>query len=580
MRSLVSCAAITLAAQSLHAQQVPDDARIDTATVNATVGIPWLAIDEERVHAVWIDTRTGDLDLYYNHSLDRGRTWGASDTRLNINNGAGNIYSRVASIALDGDDVYVTWVAGAFAFCNRSIDGGATWLNFPRQVSGSVFGSSPDISDIGIVDGAGAAVIAYVSGADVFATRSINEGIDWSAPIALNVGSSQTPYEDYVQVVTDGNHVHVAWMAGPTSFSRRDAFICSSHDGGQTWMPAVRLNSDPLGEDSVEELQIVAKGGEVFAAWIDYRNAPPNVFDARVYGVASSDGGLTWQPTDSRIDVAAGNEWRSSDLTLARSTNAVHVGWRDSEPLFGQGSYYLASSSDLGGTWAGQTTPLLSQVRTPHLVADGDTVALAWAETFEALGLSAMYSRDEAVTWRAPVRIDTSTGTSDLPWFVRLGIGAGRIHAAWNKGSGVWLYAYAMSNRLFGGQTHGVGTPGSFNITPTLSIEGFSVGGTMTVDVDNALGGATGALFLGFGPSTRIDLPIMGGQLYVIPNATAPLLFGGTTGTPGAGSTTLPLGLPNVFEIQGLNVNFQALILDAAAAQGVSMTAAEITWIG
>lgn len=71
----------------------------------------------------------------------------------------------------------------------------------------------------------------------------------------------------------------------------------------------------------------------------------------------------------------------------------------------------------------------------------------------------------------------------------------------------------------------------------------------------------------------------LGGTLLVLPWATSPLAPGGPAGISGGGCASLSLPLPAIPGLTGLNLNFQVLLLDPAAAPAISMTNAVEMWI-
>jgi hypothetical protein len=79
---------------------------VDTrVTVNAAVSnYPSVSVSGSHVHLVWFDERDGNTEIYYNHSTDRGVTWGA-DIRL-TNNAA---RSTDPCVAVSGAVVHVVW---------------------------------------------------------------------------------------------------------------------------------------------------------------------------------------------------------------------------------------------------------------------------------------------------------------------------------------------------------------------------------------------------------------------------------------------------------------------------------------
>ena len=88
-------------------------------------------------------------------------------------------------------------------------------------------------------------------------------------------------------------------------------------------------------------------------------------------------------------------------------------------------------------------------------------------------------------------------------------------------------------------------------------------------------------MLLGVGSASQVAFPVFGGTLLVqfLP-VTIPLLLGGTTGVAGAGSASLPVPLSTDPSTVGVNLNFQAWLLDAGASFGLSHTNAIEMWIG
>lgn len=125
-------------------------------------------------------------------------------------------------------------------------------------------------------------------------------------------------------------------------------------------------------------------------------------------------------------------------------------------------------------------------------------------------------------------------------------------------------------------QSFGVAGPGSASFEPRFELFGGmpAIGNpAFGVGIAFALGGAPALMLLGAGSA---DTPAPFGALYVSlagPHIILPLLLGGTPGTPGAGTASLPLPLPADATLQGLDLYLQALIADPQARAGVAHTA-------
>lgn len=118
---------------------------------------------------------------------------------------------------------------------------------------------------------------------------------------------------------------------------------------------------------------------------------------------------------------------------------------------------------------------------------------------------------------------------------------------------------------------YGAGLAGSGGFVPVLTGEGCpSSGFDFELRVEDGLGGASGALFVGSAP---LELPVLGGDLLVLPDlGSLPHTLDGTEGVPGAGTYTLSL-TQQTTSLAGLTLYFQAAYVDAGAPQGVSLSA-------
>lgn len=274
-------------------------------------------------------------------------------------------------------------------------------------------------------------------------------------------------------------------------------------------------------------------GSSVYVTWEDQRAggyyAPGDVYFNR-----SMDGGATWLSSDVRLNTDPPGAAISRHAQIAASGSSVYVTWEDkrNSSYYG-GDIYCNRSVDGGTTWLG------SDVR---LNTNPAGAALATWPQIAASGSSAY------VTWS-----DSRSGSVRDIYF----------------------------NIPLGHQPYGPATPGSGGLAPTLSGDGTAtIGSTPSIDVTNGLGSATGAVFVGAGPSSKVSIPVLGGTVLVQPTLAVPLMLGGTAGVPGAGFGFLPISIPANRSLVGTNLNFQGVFLDNGAPQGISMSNGVETWIG
>jgi hypothetical protein len=100
---------------------------VRVTSVNAVSQTPDIVVDDNGVHVVWADNRTsGDMEIYYMRSPDRGDTWGG-EQRITSSTGV----SAIPRIAADGISLYVVWQDNASGsneiMFARSGNVGDTW---------------------------------------------------------------------------------------------------------------------------------------------------------------------------------------------------------------------------------------------------------------------------------------------------------------------------------------------------------------------------------------------------------------------------------------------------------------------
>jgi Immunoglobulin domain len=132
-------------------------------------------------------------------------------------------------------------------------------------------------------------------------TRSIDKGVTWSTPVAVNdTPTNQGVFNPAIAVSPDGQHVTIEFYdkRNQTTNSANnlvDLYLAESFDGGDTWQPNIRLSdvsSDlrlaPLTGDGrmlgdyqgiVPALNSNAPG---VAVWIDTRNGNPDPYVVRI----------------------------------------------------------------------------------------------------------------------------------------------------------------------------------------------------------------------------------------------------------------------------------------------------------
>jgi hypothetical protein len=161
--------------------------------------------------------------------------------------------------------------------------------------------------------------------------------------------------------------------------------LARSLDDGTTWSPFVAVSAGVVPQAPGMRPALYVDGANVLVAWTNDR---PN---GRVFCNRSTDGGATWQPIDTRLDVGLPPSGTPIERVLiAGAGPVVHVVWQD-------GAIRRQRSLDGGQTWlpaAGGVTGVtgLSALAPYALVGDGTTLLLQ-------VGWQLIRSADAGNTW-------------------------------------------------------------------------------------------------------------------------------------------------------------------------------------
>ena len=138
---------------------------------------------------------------------------------------------------------------------------------------------------------------------DILVARSMDNGVTWTAPVALNTNAGSDSGDDYYpQVTTDGaGHWMAIWDSDDnlrrTIGTDSDILVARSLDHGATWTAPAALNTN-AGSDSGDDYypQVTTDGaGHWVAVWDSYENLGREIgTDADILVARSADHGATW----------------------------------------------------------------------------------------------------------------------------------------------------------------------------------------------------------------------------------------------------------------------------------------------
>ena len=275
-------------------------------TSQPTAFVPAMATDADGgLYVVWTDERQHKRRVFFNRSLDRGRTWLEHDLPLTDRDPPdGEVGDAVGTaIATDGEGgLVVVWEAqrkrGRVVGSIASRDRGATWEPIAQVDAGGPGRYSP--SGPRVVFAGERAVVAWTESATnavarVWSDVSDDGGRTWRAEDVL-VHETERGIPSNIDLVSDGTTAHLALSAGPFT--------------GNWQIYHTRTGGDDVWEAAGDALEPVSAGEAKFAnprlAVDGARAALTYAADRRqVVFSDSADGGATWSPPRTLYEIAA-----------------------------------------------------------------------------------------------------------------------------------------------------------------------------------------------------------------------------------------------------------------------------------
>ena len=319
----------------------------------------YIAFDRLGTTNYWAHNATRN-GIFVRRSLDGGQTWEADHIPVAEQPTEPGIpfEDKPYIVADEGDDpyagnLYVGWtrwtIEDSQMFFSRSTDGGKTWSKpieidhhrgLPRDDNGADEGFE------GVVGPDGTLYAVWADGDHILLTISHDGGATFDAPRSIvDTAPIMFKVEDvdrsngFPQIAIDprgggsGGRLVVAWSDYRNGGV--DVFCSVSEDHGQTWSPAVRVNSDPLHDGADHFFQwmtVDPKSGAVYLVFYDRRGDPSNRQSILTLA-RSTDGARTFsnyawteQPFDAR-DAFIG------DYTgIAAFNDRVYGTWTEERP--------------------------------------------------------------------------------------------------------------------------------------------------------------------------------------------------------------------------------------------------------
>lgn len=287
---------------------------------------------EGHIFVVWLDSRDGQPDVWFNRSLDNGTSW--LPTPVKVNRGDSEVFAP--AIACVDNNVYIVWeddrdgeLQNHQIYFNRSSDGGETWMEQDRLLEldedGRSMSYGPDITAVGP-----SVYVTWFDNAngafDIFVAASSDFGVTWSAPVRADSDQpAGATYSAWPRIAaTASGQVYVVWEDSRDGAA--DIYFARSENGGATFKQDKRLDlGDDPGSANSYNPRIAADGNNIYVVWHDERNGAGR----DIYVQYSPNGGADWLPVAARADSDNPGFFNSTYPVVGIDGSTGHVAWQD-----------------------------------------------------------------------------------------------------------------------------------------------------------------------------------------------------------------------------------------------------------
>ena len=313
---------------------------------------------DRTIYIAWYDGRSGAYDIYFTRSTN-GYNFLSEELRLDTDV-PGAAYSAHPRLASDGrGGLYVVWQdrrdGGNDVYSNRSQDGGYNWAASDVRLDGGVDVGASDAFGVQLtVDQEAAVPAVYAAwhddrngGKDIYFNYSLDAANTWqSAAIRLDTDVEGGSNSFYPALTAADGRVLVAWHDDRDL--GYDIYLRRSEDGGESFGPPMRLDTDLVGSAHSLGVRLARDGNRVVAAWSDFRLGSDLETSPQpdLWYRASDDGGMSWSEPELRVDDDPQSTAISDELQVAVSGPFAHFLWVDYR--LGRGDLWFRSMDSAG----------------------------------------------------------------------------------------------------------------------------------------------------------------------------------------------------------------------------------------
>jgi hypothetical protein len=302
-------------------------------------------IQGEHVFAVWREEEAGVRRLYLRATHDGGETLSDPvliDTRTRS-------FTRIKIGSNEKGEVLILWYGekgieyNFYTVC--SSDFGKTFSEPQNLTTGYRESIYPTL----LVDEKGAHIFSYsIRGKDEYmiTRKTTDGGITWTEPLEIKKIGTVTVFIEPIRV---GNRLHVFWYNGYKDFYVIESAY--SDDEGKTWK--TRTHNDTKGLE-IESMKVNSDpAGNIYLSLSAIRDMNEKF---KVYIIKSADNGETWGKLTPLRHYPFNNTHAQSPSLFAADGGEVVAAWVDYRNI--RSNLYMQYSKDYGNTWLEKDVPL------------------------------------------------------------------------------------------------------------------------------------------------------------------------------------------------------------------------------
>lgn len=373
-----------------------------------------IAVAGDNIYAVWEDYTTGNSEIYFEKSSDKGRTFGE---KLDISNNSGRSYDP--QILVSGNHVYVIWSdetklteANTNVLFAKSSDDGKTFskpvnLSQDNAYSSATINWYPHmtLSENNVY---AMWIVSNYNWVNVFVTKSSDDGNSFSKPVNIS-NNTDTDIVQLPSITSSGNNVYLIWQDYFNN-SHDPSYgyikIAKSNNKGNSFDVQKLSDNNGTGGLSSTEPHVYASGDNVYAVWRD------EVSEHGITLAKSTDSGNTFNKTylTRTGSLASEKPWN------VNKNENLFIIWDDWKDIFFakslDGITFSTPVNLSNNSWS--LNPY-DEIPRPQIATSGDNVFVVWKYTVSPDGNHASFfvsSDDGGKTFSYPVKLNQSAGDS------------------------------------------------------------------------------------------------------------------------------------------------------------------------